>query len=489
MKMPNLNNELPVSDDEVPGLRVPHSPRGTPPRQTSLAEVMETARSVSNLSIAHEIVVNRDFRFKQNSPTPDSLEGRVKEIVHRAFWDSLEAQLAHSPPDYSHAIKLLQEIKETLLSLLLPAHSRLRSRIEEALDMDLIRQQTEHGALDLPRVAGFVIGTMATLCAPVRDDEIRGLRELRDPAPLLREILRVLGLMKVDMVNFTVQSLRPHLLQQSVQYERAKFQEILDKQPDALDHTTAWLNRAVQEAATAPSNKGPGKTSTSPSPAILSPSAVLDQAYLSLLRWDPFCQLYPETVQMDRSRLDELKRCVDVLTLMASVLLVTSNQCGGNVFPLPGFVGKLKQVIAALLEGSHHRTSDLVGVLQAVGEQVKLQVGQALREHGGAALTPEQETTLKGQISDIAQDHSPIRSVIAGRIFSFLKSFLGPPAQKSSTPLPGGLAPVGAELAEVGAAFGRIVHHNRLVFGPFYSSILKRALFPQGESETSVDSR
>lgn len=62
-----------------------------------------------------------------------------------------------------------------------------------------------------------------------------------------------------------------------------------------------------------------------------------------------------QTVQMDRSRLDELKRCVDALTLMASVLLVTSNQCGGNVFPLPGFVGKLKQVIAALLEGSHHR--------------------------------------------------------------------------------------------------------------------------------------
>lgn len=66
---------------------------------------------------------------------------------------------------------------------------------------------------------------------------------------------------------------------------------------DALDHTTAWLNRAVQEAATAPSNKGPGKTSTSPSPAILSPSAVLDQAYLSLLRWDPDCQLYPEVRQ------------------------------------------------------------------------------------------------------------------------------------------------------------------------------------------------
>lgn len=59
-----------------------------------------------------------------------------------------------------------------------------------------------------------------------------------------------------------------------------------------------------------------------------------------------------------------------------------------------------------------------MGALQAVGEQVKLQVGQALREHGGAALPPEQETTLKGQISDIAQDHSPIRSVIGGLVLN-----------------------------------------------------------------------
>lgn len=49
--------------------------------------------------------------------------------------------------------------------------------------------------------------------------------------PPRREIFSVLGLMKTDMVNFTIQSLRPHLLQQAVQYERAKFQQILDQQP------------------------------------------------------------------------------------------------------------------------------------------------------------------------------------------------------------------------------------------------------------------
>lgn len=41
-----------------------------------------------------------------------SLERRVKEIVHKAFWDCLEAQLKEDPPTYGHSIKLLAEIKE-----------------------------------------------------------------------------------------------------------------------------------------------------------------------------------------------------------------------------------------------------------------------------------------------------------------------------------------------------------------------------------------
>ena len=45
-----------------------------------------------------------------------------------------------------------------------------------------------------------------------------------------REIFRVLELMKLDMANYTLQSLRPHLKQQSVDYERGKFQEFLKTQ-------------------------------------------------------------------------------------------------------------------------------------------------------------------------------------------------------------------------------------------------------------------
>lgn len=41
----------------------------------------------------------------------------------------------------------------------------------------------------------------------------------------------MLDLMKMDMANFAVSYIRPHLMKQSVEYERGKFQEFLDRHP------------------------------------------------------------------------------------------------------------------------------------------------------------------------------------------------------------------------------------------------------------------
>ena len=73
-----------------------------------------------------------------------------------------------------------------LLSLLLPAHVGLRAQLDRVLDLELIQQQVDHGALDLQRLASFIASTMAGLCAPVRDPEIRALRLLTDPVDLFR---------------------------------------------------------------------------------------------------------------------------------------------------------------------------------------------------------------------------------------------------------------------------------------------------------------
>ncbi|XP_035424961.1 T-complex protein 11 homolog isoform X3 [Cygnus atratus] len=288
----------------------PRAP-ASPPQGLSVNELQEISDKIYKLTLAHEIVLNGDFKLQMVEFSPLSLENRVKETLHKAFWDSLKEQISASPPDYTQAIQLLQEIKEALLSLLLPRHNQLRSQIEEALDVELIQQEAEHGALDIRGLATYILDTMAMLCAPVRDEDVQGLQSLSDPAQLLREIFRVLDLMKTDMLNFSIQSLRPHLQDHSIQYERKKFQELVDKLPNSLAHTTEWLREAVAEASASLSESQPHSAAlqgaVGGSTALPSLTSVLNQGYVNLLCWEPGQKEYPETLLMDQARLQEVQ--------------------------------------------------------------------------------------------------------------------------------------------------------------------------------------
>ncbi|XP_068172202.1 T-complex protein 11-like protein 1 [Antennarius striatus] len=460
-----------VADDppsDLPHLDKVHSPMGSPPSSSSLTELQDC---VSNLSLAHEITVNRYFCFKVENPPKD----RITEIIHQTFWDTLQEQLSSDPPNYKHTIFLLQQIKSSLQSLLLPRHIRLRSQMDEVLDMQLIQQEVSHGALDVHKLAAYIVNTMASLCAPVRDPEVRALRDLEDPVELLRQIYRVLGLMNTDMMNFTVQCLRPHLLQHAVQYERSKFQKILDKQPASLDNTKLWLQAAASEE----------KLSVKDSP--VSATAVLNRAYMHLLSWDQQDHMYPETMVMDRTRLDSLGQKIQMLVLEATVLLLTNVQCGDAVFSHQGFISKLRRSIAAVLEGSHTREADLKEALLGLGESVLQQVNIALSSLGGAALPQENQDLLKGQISELWKHNNPVRTLIGERVQGFLQAMLQGGPTKRSPELPSPLRLLSDELAELGTAFGRIVHFNQKVFGPFYAPVLKKQLFLPGEAETGED--
>ncbi|XP_040547561.1 T-complex protein 11 homolog isoform X2 [Gallus gallus] len=341
------------------------------PQILSTNELQELSDEVFRLSTVHEIVLNADLKVHMVNFPPHSLENRVKETLHKAFWDRLKKQISASPPDYTQAIQLLQEIKEALLLLLLPQNSQLRSQIEGVLDLELIRQEAEHGALDIHGLSTSILSTMAMLCAPFRDEEVQGLQSLTDPVELLREIFRVLDLMKMDMLNFTIQNLRPYLQECYVQYEQEKFQKILDKLPNSLDNTTEWLRRAAAAEVSASSLQSQSCPATSSSPdahfqgavnsntTVPSAMSVLNRGYMDLLCWEPGQNEYPETLLLDQARLQEVQAQVNQLTIIAAVLLVTSGVCGSTLFDSPGFIARLKLVTKVLLEGlSSIRTAD-----------------------------------------------------------------------------------------------------------------------------------
>ncbi|XP_015424483.1 PREDICTED: T-complex protein 11-like protein 1 isoform X2 [Myotis davidii] len=431
------------------------------------------------MALAHEIVVNGDFQIKPVELPEDSLEKKVKEIVHKAFWDCLSVQLSEDPPTYDHAVKLLGEIKETLLSFLLPGHTRLRNQITEVLDLDLIKQEAENGALDISKLVEFIIGMMGTLCAPARDEEVKKLKDIKEIVPLFRAIFSVLDLMKVDMANFAVSSIRPHLMQQSVEYERKKFQELLEKQPNSLDFVTQWLGEAADDLMhqtyknALPAGGGAAGSGDSPTP---SPVAVQNHAYLKLLKWDHLQQPFPETVLMDQARFQELQLQLEHLTVLGAVLLVTFSMAASGVSSQATFAEKLKMIVKILLTDMHLPSFHLKDALTTIGEKVCLEVSSCLSLCGFTPFTTDKEIVLKGQIQAVASPDNPIRRIMDSRILTFLETYLASGHEKALPTIPGGLGPVHKELEEVAIKFVRLVNYNKMVFSPYYDAVLSKIL-------------
>lgn len=224
----------------------------------SLTEIMDAAQGITNMYLAHEIAVDKDFMLKsrEDEEGQNPLEAQVKAIVHKAFWDILDQELKEDPPNFTQALVLLKDVKTGILGLLVPQQRRLIDNINGKLDLDLIAQQAENGVLDFQDYATYVINLMSQLCAPVRDEEIAKLRETKDVVPLFQGILKMLDVMKLDMANFHIQQARPLIVSQSVEYEKIKFKEFLEKTSpeEGLQFTRDWLKRhkpgeGEQEAA------------------------------------------------------------------------------------------------------------------------------------------------------------------------------------------------------------------------------------------------
>jgi len=129
---------------------------------------------MTNMALAHEIAVDKNFELSKIQPE-NELEKQIKEVMQRAFWDILKEQLEQDPPVYSQALQLFMEVKTMLYSILLPQHEKLKEKIESILDLEVIKQQIDANVLEFGQYAGYILGVMGMLCAPVRDEQIAAL--------------------------------------------------------------------------------------------------------------------------------------------------------------------------------------------------------------------------------------------------------------------------------------------------------------------------
>ena len=85
------------------GFFVPGFENAAGHKMMSVSELMDASRGVTNMYLAHEIAVDKDFMLEKLKPEvqPGSMEEQVKSIVHQAFWDILATELSEEPPVFN----------------------------------------------------------------------------------------------------------------------------------------------------------------------------------------------------------------------------------------------------------------------------------------------------------------------------------------------------------------------------------------------------
>ncbi|CAB4070468.1 unnamed protein product [Lepeophtheirus salmonis] len=386
----------------------------------SLNELMDTARGVTNMGEA--------------SP----LEKSVKEMIHKAFWDSLKDELKEKPPIFKGALSVFGEAKEIILRLLiLPQHQRLQSDIKEKLDLELIKQQAEHGVLDVESYAQYVLELMAKLCAPIRDEQIAELNKRTDI---------------------------PIIIARSVEYEKEKFKEFLSKQDDGLRATREWLQRyAPSEDVTH------GESPTTAQYKKLMINRVLIDAFCELLEWDDYYEV-PETLVMDYKRIVSMRDSCERTAVSTAVILSAFSNIANFI---DFFVDE-----------------DLTEILPRLGDQIVKIINEYLVDQKKKdPLSEDIVKMIKANLSEMEDPNHRIRDLVQKRIVEFCKR-AATGSKNTQLQVPPGLTICQQQLGMIAGAFVQLISYNRSVFGETYVDLIENhVLFKEDEKENNSSSR
>ena len=107
------------------------------------------------------------------------MEDKIKETYQRAFFDLLEERVSDKEPAYDWIVKLYDEIRIKLISIL-SKDSKLRMNINDSMDIKLFEQMIKNNAFngdDFYKLINFVFETCIKLQSPQRDEYTKNKRD------------------------------------------------------------------------------------------------------------------------------------------------------------------------------------------------------------------------------------------------------------------------------------------------------------------------
>ncbi|OJJ49530.1 hypothetical protein ASPZODRAFT_58683 [Penicilliopsis zonata CBS 506.65] len=271
-----------------------------------------------NRSLVHELLINKEFKIDEAQYT----EPRKQIMQHmcRMMRRDVEAGLGNN-----WTIAMATVIQDRLLRSLRPGNS-LHVLISEVLDPKLIENQCKAGTFSYQSFFEFMSTILPKLCAPYRDPEVQAFADDRsgDAIDRLARLMRIIDLLALDHTNFMIQVAASQLIQEAPGYEQRTFDKGLQDGSISLGKTRRFWRTTRTLLADEMRKRDPEGVQGEPQPA---PGKIYAQGLVDLVfsNGSVAADLVPETLDLDRSRFEQLHARAFRVVATAAILLTAKN--------------------------------------------------------------------------------------------------------------------------------------------------------------------
>ncbi|KAF2673293.1 hypothetical protein BT63DRAFT_421458 [Microthyrium microscopicum] len=275
----------------------------------------------SNRVVTHELVIDKDYRIDTSPHT------KARDEVHRKICDSMRDAFKKGEGD-RWTVATAENVRAKLLHLLVGSRGEgsLYHLISEALDPELIQRQCSQGIFSYQNFFSFIATILPKLCAPVRDEEVKALAEdlqqfgsLEEMIEKLFKLFHIIDVLALDYSNFLLSNVAARLIKEAPGYEQRMFARELNEGKITLLKTKRWWNNASVNVLTEADRLDP---SYRPTLQKIYARGLVDLAVATPPLRD---NDVPETLELDKSRLERIREQSVRVTIVGTILLSAKN--------------------------------------------------------------------------------------------------------------------------------------------------------------------
>lgn len=185
--------------------------------------------------------------FDVSDHIQNSVEGKIKQTMEKAFWDSVMESVKQDQPNYDQIIQLMEEVRDEICEM---APISWKDDIIAAIDLDILSQVLKSGQLDvdyLGKILDFSLVSLQKLSSPANEEIIKAkhkalLCELSEICQSRDESNNACVVALVKGLQFVLEQIQ--ILKKDISKARIRLMEPLLKGPAGLDYLrNAFANK------------------------------------------------------------------------------------------------------------------------------------------------------------------------------------------------------------------------------------------------------